>query len=62
MKLLELKTLICAVLLLACSGCAVLRAPKRAYVFAYCNDRIDRDHCKPNGWATTCGRLDCAGR
>ena len=50
--------MIVVALLLLLSGCAVARAPKRAYQFAYCNKmQPDGKHCAV--WATPCGRLEC---
>ena len=48
--------LILALVLL--SGCAVVKAPVKAYHFLYCNQmNADGVHC--DSWATPCGRLDC---
>jgi uncharacterized protein YceK len=59
MKRVAISIIVIALLLL--SGCAVVRAPKRAYQFMYCNQmNPDGKHC--DVWATTCGKLDCAGR
>jgi hypothetical protein len=48
-------------LLLLLSGCAVGRAPVRAYHALYCQKmNADGVHCQ--FWATPCGRLNCGGK
>ena len=50
--------LIAVGMLVVLTGCAVVRAPKKAYQFAYCNQlQPDGKHCAV--WATPCGRLEC---
>ena len=50
---------VCAIaLLLVLSGCAVARAPKRAYQFLYCQ-KMNPDGKTCAWWATACGKLEC---